>query len=304
MDRIDSRPAAKRRLRLKALDLSQLPHHPGLAPTQSERATTNDLQTFVHDILTEGVEFSDSVIPSSFHKRGSPKASGISTAKVQLLECTLVKGETWFGRQSLHENAAVEGSASWDEFEQGLFDNRSVHEMEYTPTVFEAHKVVDWSEQIEAVGEEFGGEFEDVALEIYEMCHQIPGPLQNRVFSTLITRGFTRGGAFIVVQIPVDIRKLPSALYSNGKNVSSATDPQKREKLTIGEYVSIERVKEQDDGKIMWEMVTASDAKGWLPMSVQKMGVPGAIIKDVGFFMKWVADRRKEAPVDVTEPEA
>lgn len=133
------------------------------------------------------------------------------------------------------------------------------------------------------------------------MCHQIPGPLSNRVFSTLITRGFTRGGAFIVVQIPVDIRKLPSALYSNGRNVSAGGDAQKREKMTIGEYVSIERVKEQDDGNIMWEMATASDAKGWLPMSFQKMGVPGAIVKDVGFFMKWVAERRSQAQAGETE---
>lgn len=127
------------------------------------------------------------------------------------------------------------------------------------------------------------------------MCHHIPGPLQNRVFSTLVTRGFTRGGAFIVVQIPVDISRLPAALYSNGKHTKAGDSAQKRQSMTIGQYVSIERVKEQDDGNVMWEMATASDAKGWLPMSVQKMGVPGAVVKDVGLFMKWVAQRRKQA---------
>jgi len=40
-------------------------------------------------------------------------------------------------------------------------------------------------------------------------------------------------------------------------------------------------------------MATASDAKGNLPMAVQKMGVPGAVVKDVGFFMKWVGERRR-----------
>lgn len=130
---------------------------------------------------------------------------------------------------------------------------------------------------------------------VYEMCHRIPGPLNNRVFSTLVTRGFTRGGAFIVVQIPVDIRALSTAIYSNGKNTSQGDTPEKRRKMTRGQYVSIERVKEQDDGNIMWEMATASDAGGWLPMAIQKMGVPGAVVKDVGFFMKWAADRRKQA---------
>ena len=40
-------------------------------------------------------------------------------------------------------------------------------------------------------------------------------------------------------------------------------------------------------------MATASDAKGNLPHWVQRRGVPGAIAKDVGLFMKWTAGRRR-----------
>ncbi|KAK5001832.1 hypothetical protein LTR39_006844, partial [Cryomyces antarcticus] len=57
-----------------------------------------------------------------------------------------------------------------------------------------------------------------------------------------------------------------------------------------GEYVSIERVKMEgsqigdggdgDRDRVVWEMATASDAKGWLPMALQKLGVPGAVVKD------------------------
>ena len=36
---------------------------------------------------------------------------------------------------------------------------------------------------------------------------------------------------------------------------------------------------------IDWVMATASDAKGWLPMWMQKLGVPSAVVKDVGLFM-------------------
>ncbi len=44
--------------------------------------------------------------------------------------------------------------------------------------------------------------------------------------------------------------------------------------------------------EITWTMATASDAKGWLPMWMQKLGVPGAVIKDVGLVMKWLQERR------------
>ena len=45
--------------------------------------------------------------------------------------------------------------------------------------------------------------------------------------------------------------------------------------------------------EIEWVMATASDAKGWLPMWLQKTSVPGAVVKDVGFFVDWVMKRRK-----------
>lgn len=46
------------------------------------------------------------------------------------------------------------------------------------------------------------------------------------------------------------------------------------------------------DQTIEWTMATASDAKGWLPMWVQKLGIPGAIVKDVGLFIGWIAKQR------------
>ena len=57
-------------------------------------------------------------------------------------------------------------------------------------------------------------------------------------------------------------------------------------------YTSIERCYKLPDGQIDWIMATASDAKGWLPMWMQKIGVPGAVVKDVGLLMKWVSGRR------------
>lgn len=60
-------------------------------------------------------------------------------------------------------------------------------------------------------------------------------------------------------------------------------------------YTSIERCRMLPDLDIEWIMATASDAKGWLPMWAQKMGVPGAVVKDVGLFVKWVSEHRGSA---------
>lgn len=57
-------------------------------------------------------------------------------------------------------------------------------------------------------------------------------------------------------------------------------------------YTSIERCRLLPDENVEWVMATASDAKGSLPMFAQKMGVPGAVVKDVGLFIKWVGKNR------------
>ena len=138
------------------------------------------------------------------------------------------------------------------------------------------------------------------------MCHRIPPPLSNRVFSVLVITARTpnptspNSHAFIDAQIPVDISGLSEAMYSNGRHKTAGDTPQKKKPITIGQYTSVERVKvvEKSEGgdEIVWEMATASDAKGSLPMAIQKLGVPGAIVKDVGFFLSWAAKRRKSAP--------
>ena len=60
-------------------------------------------------------------------------------------------------------------------------------------------------------------------------------------------------------------------------------------------YTSIERCILTESADIEWVMATASDAKGNLPMAAQKLGVPGAIVNDVGFFIGWTANNRSSA---------
>lgn len=146
---------------------------------------------FAHEILAEAVAFTDSIVPETFQKKGSPKSSDPSTAKVQLLSSDLLKGESWYARHSLHDNAATRGTASYREFEAGLFDQHSIHEMvqhsnqkadpetqsaniyfkEYTPDVYDAHKILDWQTQMhaegtfEAEGLDGGHQFSEIYME-------------------------------------------------------------------------------------------------------------------------------------------
>ena len=53
--------------------------------------------------------------------------------------------------------------------------------------------------------------------------------------------------------------------------------------------------KEEQGAVVVWDMATASDAKGSLPMGIQKLGIPGAVAKDVGLFLGWVDAQRKDA---------
>jgi hypothetical protein len=172
METNDFHSASKRRLRLKPLPISDLPSHPIFAAHQSGSSPT--LQSFVNEVLSEAIAFSDTIIPTQFKSKGSPKSSDPSTAKVQLLTCDDIvqvgvkgeKTEPWFARHSVHEDLAKHGTATYEEMVAGLMRNHSVHEMEYTPDVFDAHKVLDWKEEIarlEAEGR--SGGYKELAME-------------------------------------------------------------------------------------------------------------------------------------------
>ncbi|TKA78947.1 hypothetical protein B0A49_02088 [Cryomyces minteri] len=307
-------------LHLRALRPHDLPAHPLLSPYQT--ATSPDLSTFMTSILSDATTFMDTTLPSTF-RPGAVKSSLPSAARVQLLSREISAGEgkaeAWFARRSTHTPQPSSGNASFAEFEAGLLDEHSLHESEYTPGVFDAWKVLDWGAEIAALSRAGGegevgrvGEYKAVVMSVHEMCHHIPFPLLNRVFPVLILSARTpstgplnaTSSSFIIVQIPVALpSSLASALYSSGRHRQEGDETRKRKRVVRGEYVSIERVKmvgsqigdgvDGDMDKVVWEMATASDAKGWLPVALQKLGVPGAVVKDVGFFLKWTAEERR-----------
>lgn len=163
-------PALGSRVRLHQVSASQLPAHPDLAPYQ-EGASSSTPQTpfepFVTSVLNEANTFITKYLPAVITTRSAKKTVPPSNATVQLAEYTIpapslpaeartAGGESWFIRSSLHEGEKKTGTADWEEFEGALLDRHSEHEQDYTPDVFDAHRVISWHDELAAVGGKVG----------------------------------------------------------------------------------------------------------------------------------------------------
>lgn len=281
-------------VRMHAFPPAQLPSHPSLAQFQTT-SSTPDFATFFGEILSEAEQFITTYLEAKFKAKSGEKESPPAAAKIQILahdvESELppsagsAKGtlsEAWFARISKHENAVKDGTATFEELDAGLRANHAVHEMEYTPDLKDAHLVLDWKAQIAQLGGKIGP-WSEVQVEIREMVHHLPAPLNKRHFSTMVVAG-RKGEEFIDAQLPVDLHGVSAAKYADDTSI------------TAGIYVSVEYGKLIENGaKTEWRMATASDAGGALPMWAQKMGLPGAIAKDVGLFVAWRQEERKKS---------
>ena len=153
---------------------------------------------------------------------------------------------------------------------------------------------------------------------VTQMHHTMPAPalLNDRVFTVLLVSfiamppGPGTLAQSIDLQIPVDLVTFPFGIKARSHALASSyskltykcPDPgtrfqQKQDgrKIVAGKYVSLEKLSKVElNGKVMsrWEMKTASDAAGALPMSVQKLGVPGAIVKDVPLALEYIVKKR------------
>ncbi len=312
-------------IRLAPLQVSDLPAHPDLPGSSA------NLSALLTALLDEGASF---LSPSTFSrnfKHHSTKPSPPSAARVEVLSHNVPANaiaqiqwtrshpdnnglsrskppkadtEHWFARRSLHRDISSKsketpGHASWDEFVFGLRDEHSKHEMEFTPTLYDARPVADWKGQIHKMEEEGKGGFKgytSVSLGVYEMCHAIPPPLMPRCFCVLVATASTGKDEFVAVTVPVDLTGAGTdgesvGFYSTGRNTREGEDAQRRKKVLMGLYTAVEVVRrDQEREEVEWIMATSSDAKGNLPMWLQKMSLPGAIAKDVGFFLSWIKD--------------
>jgi hypothetical protein len=149
------------------------------------------------------------------------------------------------------------------------------------------------------------------------MHHSMPAPalFNDRVFTVLLISFLPTRPApgtiaqSVDLQLPVDLATFPPAIRERShvhvvnakhmyKSPASGTPSQKKQdgrKVIEGRYVSLEKIaKMERDGKVVsrWEMTTDSDAEGSLPMGVQKLGVPNAIVKDVPLAIEYIIKER------------
>ena len=241
--------------------------------------------------------------------------NGASQVKVKRTKPTALVPEHWFARRSIHANISSKstskpGNASWEEFIYGLRDNHSQHEEDFTPTLFDARKVVDWSGQVRKLDEEGSLSrtgFGDVSMAVFEMCHDVPAPLKPRCFGVIVVTASVLPGRdvgmwedgdtekFVAVTVPIQLGMgVKKAFYASWQNLKEGENGKRKREVVQGLYCAVEtctlrskRGSTQEE-EIDWIMATASDAKGILPMWAQKLALPGAVPKDVSYFMKWI----------------
>jgi Protein of unknown function (DUF3074) len=165
------------------LELSDLPHHPSFLrhaePGASPQTSDTHLLTFLITILDEASAFLSPETFSTTFKSLSAKSSPPSVSPVELSKREIpsseitsidwsenqkvprkkpakVEDETWFARRSLHKNDSSktnEGTASWQEFVFGIKEQHSKHEQDFTPTLYDAHYVLDWNDEVKKLEE-------------------------------------------------------------------------------------------------------------------------------------------------------
>ncbi|EPE29280.1 hypothetical protein GLAREA_00440 [Glarea lozoyensis ATCC 20868] len=319
-------------VRLEGVSIQQLP--PGAIPLHGASSDSKEsaeapkerddngsisaanIFSFITSILAESIPFIDGVAPksggpSTWKAKGAPKKFPTSKAPVHLCEWTVPgaeldqvsgmsqfsadrKDEYWCCRKSVHRDVAETGTATWREFVHNFKDHHAESERDFTPTVMEARKALEWD--TEGIEVEVNGErWDNITMVLCESKHKIdPKPLKNRTFPVVQVTAMLAGAKeFLVISIPLtDFDKSPYSKFAKDKS------------LVIASYTSIERVRVlPDSGDIEWIMATASNAKGVLPQFVQNMAVPGAIAKDVEFFMSWIPTQRASGngmPADVS----
>ncbi|KAI1118828.1 hypothetical protein F5Y14DRAFT_181762 [Nemania sp. NC0429] len=294
-------------------ELGPLVRRWGLLVKQLPSATAgiDELKPFVTSILKEALPFIDSAAPKvspdtkKLWKSKGAKSSPESTAKVEVLERVIsakelqavaskhgVKAEfdeeTWAARLSVHEDVAKKGTASWDEFDRSFRLEHGKTEMAFTPNVIGANEAQRWDcAGIEL--EEAGQSWDSFSLVVEEMRHKVGRPvLKDRTFPVLqlscAVKESTGAPEFVIVSIPV-----PDFATSDKASLSKEKGAQ------IALYVSIERIRKLEDGKIEWLLGTASDAAGVLPLWIQDIALLGIVWKDVPLFLGWIAKERGNA---------
>ncbi|KAF4210416.1 hypothetical protein CNMCM8980_004081 [Aspergillus fumigatiaffinis] len=301
-------------IRLSPHPFSSLPAHPSLNASPS--SSRPPLRIFLETALSEAHTLLTDTIPNTFKVDRKLRSSPPATANVQLLKRTIRNGagsvrgeeEFWACRKSVHQDAAVAGSASWGEFRRGLRENHSEDEMAYTPSVTSVERLLEWPTE----GEIEGG-WRQVGMHVNIVTHTFhpTALIAPRTFISLVISAdlpnFDRQ-AFMTVQIPLASKPTDAIPHEIREKVTSAAP----RNAVFASYASVEQVvsvptpavtsnpdargRTGDANQLEWTMATTSDAGGAIPRWIQRSwtmgGVPKAIVADVGYFISWTDQQR------------
>jgi hypothetical protein len=290
-------------LTLKPLDVHALPPHPELDHAQDNGPT---LRTFIRNLLDDRREIN----ATGTYKAKGTKDYGIQYPEVRLYVKKVGK-ENWASRTSVH-NPNHAARASFNDFQEALKKDHSKHERLFTDTIFDCNQLLAWSaEELDKAAD--GLAFTDLTMEVNEIYHSLPWPFNDRVFTVLVLTARQIGKEqFYIIEVPVKpglplqsserkshfVERCGISRYDS----QHPTGDQKRKqgkRLVHGVYCSVNRVTEVehlpyyriqpgDSKPVRWQMATASDAKGLIPMWIQKIEVPKKIAKDVPYFLDWI----------------
>lgn len=276
-------------VRLWGLQYSQLPN---------ASANSEELKQLLTSIFAEALPFIKDVPASnSAWKRNGTKTYAVSTAPVELYSRVVpadalklvakehesvktdrnkIVSESWYLRRSVHEDAAKNGTATWDEFVKSFKQEHAETEKNFTPNIESTHLFQQWD--CSGIEIEIDGDtWVDWTLKFEESVHKLPAPLTKRVFPVVQATASAKGRKdFLVVQVLVEGG--PESEGSKGALKAA--------------YTSVERVREGEGG-IEWTMGTVSNARGVLPQWIQNLSVSGLVAKDVSMFLEWMAKQRK-----------
>ncbi|KAE8378229.1 hypothetical protein BDV26DRAFT_262006 [Aspergillus bertholletiae] len=268
-----------------------LPSHPSLDNDQARHSPRG----FQSSTLADADSFLASV-STTFHKQRKPRHSPPATAPVHVSSRTIRTGqkeEFWVCRNSIHQDVAVDGSASWEEFQSGLKENHTMNEMEYTPSVTGVERLLDWPREREIEG---GWREVDMSVNLITHTFHPTTLISPRSFIVLVICAalpISRGKGFVTIQIPLS-GKLGGSAPNLLRERITALAPQN---TVFASYASVEQVVVMSD-KVEWTMATTSNAGGAIPQWIQRSwtlgGVPKAIVADVGLFIAWMAQRRSQ----------
>ncbi|RSH93358.1 hypothetical protein EHS25_007714 [Saitozyma podzolica] len=168
----------------------------------------------------------------------------------------------------------------YERFRRGLLEYHSENEREYIESCRETQCL-----QV----------FQPHVAEVWRLTYVTPPPTNPRTFVVLLLSRELKieplgERCFMNISLPFEH---PECAAKTGEEKSRVR----------GKYVSVERVRELEDGeKVEWKMATSSDAGGNIPRFVTNSSLPNSISEDVPSFLKWMVSRFPEGTPAASTP--